>query len=474
MSDLRLLAPPDVMNREEDALEFLLRAPESQPREHEMAVLEVGQVWGEVLLDVQHHLSGSPAVRVGEGSECSFYAPADTLPQEKFPLFSWEEGRWVARVLPSWSGFVERAGTRRALGAIASSGLIKPDADGFLRVPIEGETCLAVDLGSSLFVARLARPDSRVRTPWRSKMDTPLIAAMMLIGSLATLLLLLIATTPPALASDTVQIPDRYVELMLDKPEIQPDIPKQKKETPKDDEGAKAKKEEGKAGKPDAKQKVAKGDRVQLKKREMDREIAETSGVLAAMREGAASDVFGSSALSSSLTSGVGGLIGAKGTQIGSGGLGSRGSGLGGGGSAEGIGGLGTNGRGGGKKGYGTESGEFGGYTEGTLKSIAGEPILIGNMDRSLIDAVIKRNMNQIRHCYQKQLSQSHDLAGKITVKFVIAKDGTVSKAETKQSTMGNAAVEGCINDRFMKFQFPEPKGGGIVIVSYPFMFSPS
>ena len=26
---------------------------------------------------------------------------------------------------------------------------------------------------------------------------------------------------------------------------------------------------------------------------------------------------------------------------------------------------------------------------------------------------------------------------------------------------------------RFLKMQFPEPKGGGIVIVSYPFVFSP-
>ena len=43
----------------------------------------------------------------------------------------------------------------------------------------------------------------------------------------------------------------------------------------------------------------------------------------------------------------------------------------------------------------------------------------------------------------------------------------------TKSSTMGNKAVEGCINSRFQRFKFPEPKGGGIVIVSYPFIFQP-
>jgi hypothetical protein len=59
-------------------------------------------------------------------------------------------------------------------------------------------------------------------------------------------------------------------------------------------------------------------------------------------------------------------------------------------------------------------------------------------------------------------------------VKFVISKTGSVSKASTKTTTMANKAVEGCINSRFMRFKFPEPKGGGIVIVSYPFIFQPS
>ena len=81
--------------------------------------------------------------------------------------------------------------------------------------------------------------------------------------------------------------------------------------------------------------------------------------------------------------------------------------------------------------------------------------------------------MNQIRYCYQRELTKNPALGGKIVVKFVIAKDGSVSSASTKATTMNNKAVENCINGRFMRFKFPEPKGGGIVIVSYPFIFSP-
>ena len=94
-------------------------------------------------------------------------------------------------------------------------------------------------------------------------------------------------------------------------------------------------------------------------------------------------------------------------------------------------------------------------------------------MDRALIDKVIKQNMDRLRYCYQRELSKDPTLGGKIVVKFVIAKDGTVSSATTKSTTMGSPAVEDCINGRFLRFKFPEPKGGGIVIVSYPFIFSP-
>ena len=72
------------------------------------------------------------------------------------------------------------------------------------------------------------------------------------------------------------------------------------------------------------------------------------------------SNVFGDADLNGDFTGGVGGLIGANGTEVGSGGLGSRGSGLGGGGTAEGLGGLGTKGRGSGASGYGSGGGSFG------------------------------------------------------------------------------------------------------------------
>ena len=58
-----------------------------------------------------------------------------------------------------------------------------------------------------------------------------------------------------------------------------------------------------------------------------------------------------------------------------------------------------------------------------------------------------------------------------IVIKFVIAKDGSVSSAKTNTTSMNNPIVENCICQRFMRLKFPKPKGGGIVIVAYPFTF---
>ena len=137
----------------------------------------------------------------------------------------------------------------------------------------------------------------------------------------------------------------------------------------------------------------------------------------------------------------IGGLTGAKGTQLG-----------------------------------GQEQGQQGAWRPdgGTGTAEAnGEPEVLGALDPSQITAVVERYMNQIRYCYRRELNKDDTLAGEVTTKFVIAKDGTVIRAEAKTSTLNNAAVEDCINGRIIRMQFPKPRGGGIVIVSYPFVFEP-
>jgi len=475
-------------------------------------VLEVAEAWSNTLLDVKHFPKGHPAVTVGSSTgtrwrfiglpiawvpsaasyvawlagptisetveewKNDFYGPPENMPDADFKLFESSGGGFVANISDKWTGFVDVGEERHSFQQLIAAGKAKASGAGVYQVEITEDTRIFADTGLVYFFGQMVHPSKRVVSNMTDGIDYPFLGSMTFMSFVFFLLSYVYVVSPTPPEPEMVEIPDRFVELVLEEP---PPIEEPKKEQAKPDgnpdagEGAKAKGEEGKVGKKDAKMKEAKGDKVASNKQQLDKEVAENAGVLGALREGGGSmDGFGSSALNSDLTGGIGGLVGAKGTQMGSGGLGSRGGGLGGGGTAEGLGGLGTKGRGSGASGYGTGGGNFGSRGEGGIGKIGGDPIILGALDKSLIDAVIKRNMNQIRYCYQRELTKNPSLGGKVTVKFVIAKDGTVSKAEIKQG-MGSAAVESCISGRFMRFKFPEPKGGGIVIVSYPFIFSP-
>ncbi len=145
-------------------------------------------------------------------------------------------------------------------------------------------------------------------------------------------------------------------------------------------------------------------------------------------------------------------------------------AGLQGGGSGKGAG-LNGFGKGGVGKGVGAGNG-FGG--KGFDLRLGGdEAESEGGLDKSLIAAVVQQNLGQIKHCYEKHLIVDPNLAGKIVAQWTITKDGTVSASSVKKTTMNSATVENCIAGKIKTWKFPNPKGGGNVLVSYPFLFKP-
>ncbi len=152
---------------------------------------------------------------------------------------------------------------------------------------------------------------------------------------------------------------------------------------------------------------------------------------------------------------------------------------VGGGGSAskEGnyrLGGIATRGKAGGvgdfKNGTGLAGGSVG---SGNVMALSDdeETSIEGGLDRDAIAEVIKRNIGQIRYCYERQLSSNPDLYGKVLVKFVIGADGMLGSQKIDNSTLKSDMVEGCILRRMAGWKFPLPKGGTQVRVSYPFLF---
>ena len=90
-------------------------------------------------------------------------------------------------------------------------------------------------------------------------------------------------------------------------------------------------------------------------------------------------------------------------------------------------------------------------------------------LDKQIIRRYIKRNIDKIKYCYEKELLAKPGLEGSVRVSFFITPTGTV------QSSVGagfDATVANCVAEVVGAIQFPKPNGG--VQVNYPFTFHAS
>ena len=96
---------------------------------------------------------------------------------------------------------------------------------------------------------------------------------------------------------------------------------------------------------------------------------------------------------------------------------------------------------------------------------VLGQPTLTGNLDRAIVRRYLKRNIQKLTYCYEKELLVKPGLAGTVTLAFTIAADGTVSHA-TGSGVDGE--VSSCMAGVVADIVFPKPKSDKVV-VSYPF-----
>ncbi len=141
---------------------------------------------------------------------------------------------------------------------------------------------------------------------------------------------------------------------------------------------------------------------------------------------------------------------------------------LGAGHNLKGGGGYGTKGKGGGKAGYGTVS--LVGATGASLIPIPEEASVDGGLDSGLIADVVRRNLGQIRFCYEQGLQLNSSLSGRVAVNWVIDGSGRVKTAKVGNTSLNNKTVEDCILNRLRTWKFPIPEGNQEVPVSYPFL----
>jgi outer membrane biosynthesis protein TonB len=100
-----------------------------------------------------------------------------------------------------------------------------------------------------------------------------------------------------------------------------------------------------------------------------------------------------------------------------------------------------------------------------------GQPQSVGDLDKAIIRRYIKRNIQKITYCYEKQLLARPGLEGTVSTQFFISPNGTVAASNASGV---DGEVASCVAAVIKNIEFPKPKGGGGVQVNYPFNFRPT
>ena len=395
-----------------------------------------------------------------------FAVPGWDLPADPFPLVEVEDGQVrVCFGRDQVGTLVDGDGAERTTAELADLPATE-DLGGWLAAPLGGGERFLLQVGERVFSVRRVDAARAVVAPMTDGLDWrfagTLAAVLLLGGSLAVLSVVL----PSGTSTEILIWPDSGT-ISLAAPVMFDDLP----EMSGSDEGERAAGEEGRRGDPEAAADVPEA-RIAMRKRERDEELV----------DGLINELFVMDGYAELATDGLGDTIigamselgvGPRGMHLGpGGGRGVRGRGPGGGGNSR-FSGIGIKDLGTGRRGReGPDA-----FTTVRRPNNAGPmnsegAIFLSGIDKSAVDRVVKSHLASIRYCYQRELPGNPDLSGKVVVKFVIAKDGTVSQSTIRSSTLRNQPAERCLVERFSRMRFVKPKGGGIAVVSYPLVFS--
>ncbi|MFS8067768.1 MAG: AgmX/PglI C-terminal domain-containing protein, partial [Byssovorax sp.] len=187
------------------------------------------------------------------------------------------------------------------------------------------------------------------------------------------------------------------------------------------------------------------------------------------------------------------------GDSFGAGGLGLSGIGEGGGGRGEaiGLGSIGTIGHGAGVaaapaaapaapprpsasasgqggQGFGSGHGRLAGSHSVKPPQVRmGATQVSGRLPPETIQRIIRQNMGKFRACYMNGIARNAALAGRVALRFVIDRTGSVIDAAMDSSSLADAQANACLVREIRTLQFPAPDSGTITI-TYPLVFTNS
>jgi hypothetical protein len=101
-----------------------------------------------------------------------------------------------------------------------------------------------------------------------------------------------------------------------------------------------------------------------------------------------------------------------------------------------------------------------------------GATTVSGYLPPHVIQRIVRRDFGKFRVCYEQGLAANPNLAGRVSARFVIGRDGKVSQVSDSASDLPAPDVIACVLKAFETLEFPPPSNG-IVTVVYPIMLAP-
>ena len=93
-----------------------------------------------------------------------------------------------------------------------------------------------------------------------------------------------------------------------------------------------------------------------------------------------------------------------------------------------------------------------------------------GKLSRPIVLRVLRRHVNELRFCQQRQRIKGQSTTGTIKIRFIVSKTGSVQSTTVSDSTAENPELGKCLTNSIKRWVFPAPDGGGIAVVDAPFI----
>lgn len=504
-------APPSPESNTSQGYALIASGPAVDPKEVENPAhhgVEISIGWGTTLLDVTH-LAAPRTFLVGDEAQCDYQLPSSKIGANSAPLLFVEQGQTFAVILPHAQGWAE----------IPGKGRLSLDD---LRLPEFARPCPILPGASMILLPTAARIRQELGDIVLSvasitvgkRIERKLLGAASMTGLLFSGLSLLVhasllggmAFFHPSI-SGMEDPEDRAAQevLMMQmlKASAEKEQQKVEEETTSPEEGSSSGEgaaAKGTSGKMGSTLSTKMGNKFAVKgrrdnpdphiSREQAREEASRFGMIGLLQAVAGGDSNAptapwgrESAEGRDEFSAMGNMWGASlGESHGNGGLGLSGIGIGGDGRYEGIGngtvgtifgGSGTCKAGERCDGNGTSHGIVKGthHSKSPVTRLS-TPTISGRIAPEVIQRIVRQSFGRFRLCYENGLRNNPNLAGRVSVRFIIDRSGRVSSTANAGSDLPDSAVVSCVVRSFSGMSFPEPENG-IVSVTYPISFSP-